>query len=159
MSPTEDKVGPGSYKTKNVYSVESHEFSNIPRLKTPISHNLMYLEAQYPNKNKFESKSKNSFIEKNLSLVTSPKALKDEQKLKLDQHKFNAKKVKEIKIFLGHEIRQKKFEKINRKNQLFMWRMDRKNINTIRIAWTSLVVTAEITLIFFSIGCSKRMEK
>ena len=34
-----EKIGPGSYKVKYANEVESHGFSSLPRLFTPISHN------------------------------------------------------------------------------------------------------------------------
>jgi hypothetical protein len=64
QSETNVKVGPGTYQVKYPKKVESYEFSIIPRLNTPISHNLNLISAFRSPKLR-----KNSIIQKNKLLT------------------------------------------------------------------------------------------
>ncbi|OMJ72467.1 hypothetical protein SteCoe_29096 [Stentor coeruleus] len=137
---TEENIGPGSYSIITPKISDFHEFSMIPRLKSPISHNIYLIQATLPKKH-----SDKSCIWRNKNLVKNHEFIK-EKKESLNFIKNNRGiDVKIVKDNLDQHNREEKIRKINQKVSMFEKRMRERNVVKVQKSWILL-----ITILSFS---------
>ena len=124
-SETEAKIGPGSYKSGAVSQLEGYEFSNIPRLFTPIAHTMHIIESIYP---KHKEIPEDTIIRKNKFLATNPNIIKEEFASRINYFKLKEKDVKLRKEFLDQKTFSEKKEKLKEKLRKFEWRMTKEEV-------------------------------
>lgn len=132
VSGTEEKVGPGTYKTEPHNKFESHEFSNIPRLFTPIAHTMHIIESLYKRRSDIQQAET---IKKNKLLARNPQLIKQDYQKKLKNAKKTEKKVKEQRIKLDSIVQLEKSQKFNEKIRKFEWRMSKEEVDQVRKSW------------------------
>ena len=116
VSETEEKVGPGTYKSIILNKLEAYEFSNIPRLHTPIAHTMHTIESLYKKRNEI---TENSIIRKNKLLAINPLHIKEDFVNKIHQFKLKEKDAKIKKQFLEEKNKIEKKTKLNEKLRKF----------------------------------------
>lgn len=137
---TEEHVGPGSYSIIMPATSEFHEFSTIPRLKTPISHNIYLIQAALPKK--FSDKS---CILRNKNLAKNHEFVRGKRESLSFIKKKHEVDVKMAKVNLDQHNREEKLRKINQKLDSFEKRMRERKVFTVQKSWVLL-----ITIISFS---------
>ncbi|OMJ66808.1 hypothetical protein SteCoe_36219 [Stentor coeruleus] len=134
QSQTDEKVGPGSYVHISPLNSESHEFSNIPRLKSPISHNIYYIEAVLPKKH-----PENSIIRRNKNFVGNFTIIKEKKESFAYLHKDREKEALEMKKSIEKLKREERVKKIDKKMKLFEQRILGKKAYKAKKGWMSLL--------------------
>ncbi|OMJ67463.1 hypothetical protein SteCoe_35368 [Stentor coeruleus] len=137
---TEEHVGPGSYSIIIPSNSESHEFSTIPRLKTPISHNIYLIQAALPKK-----LSNKSCIWRNKNFVGNSEIIREKRQSLNFIKKSRVIEVRMARESLDQHNREEKLKKINQKTILFEKRMKERNRFRVQKSWILL-----ITLLSFS---------
>lgn len=145
-SGTEEKVGPGTYKAVNQSKLESYEFSNIPRLHTPIAHTMQTIESLYKRRS---DTSEDKIIKRNKILAMNPQQLREDIALKIHYYKIKEKDVKLKKQAIDLQIRCEKTLKLSEKIRKFEWRMTKKQVFAVQVSWACL---------FSIIGMAKVLE-
>lgn len=133
QTQTDEKVGPGSYVHISPVNSESHEFSSIPRLKSPISHNIYYIEAALPKKH-----PENSIIQRNRNFVGNFTFIKEKKESLAYLHKDREKEAKEAKKSIEKLKKEERIKKINKKMKLFEQRIRGKKTDRASKGWTCL---------------------
>lgn len=136
-SGTEEKVGPGSYRAMNSDKLETYEFSNIPRLHTPIAHTLHTIESLYKRRGEI---SEDAIIRKNKLLAINPQQIRDELALKISYLKHKEKDVKLKKQTIDLKQKYDKTYKLSEKIRKFQWRMTKEEVFSVQLAWSGYVV-------------------
>ena len=142
QTQTEDKIGPGSYVTRGGEKTEVHQFSTIPRLKTPMTHTLLNIESLYGSGCK-ESRSK-EIILKNKVLASESKALSLKRQSYFDYEKIREEEIKEKKKVIDLKLKETKKEKFKRKVHLFELRMMKMQIAYVQKAWVTFLIVSTI---------------
>ncbi|OMJ85581.1 hypothetical protein SteCoe_13057 [Stentor coeruleus] len=137
ISGTEEKVGPGSYQAMNSDKLETYEFSNIPRLHTPIAHTLHTIESLYKRRGEI---SLDAIIKKNKLSVTNPQQIRDELALKINYFKHKEQDVKIKKHIIDLKQKYDKTYKLSEKTRKFQWRMTKKEVFSVQLAWSGYIV-------------------
>lgn len=132
VSGTEEKVGPGTYKTVLQKKLESYEFSNIPRLFTPIAHTMNIIESLYKRRTDFQD---SETIKKNKLLARNPQLAKQKFLKNVKNAKKTEKKVKEQRIKLESISQLEKSQKLSEKIRKFEWRMSKEEVDHVRKSW------------------------
>ncbi|OMJ92525.1 hypothetical protein SteCoe_4655 [Stentor coeruleus] len=134
-SGTEEKVGPGRYKSVNKSKLESYEFSNIPRLHTPITHTIQTIESLYKRQN---NTSEGKIIKKNKILAINPQQLRENIALKIKFYKLKQQDAKQKKQAIYLQTKQQKTLKLSEKIRKFEWRMTKKQVFAVQVSWSCL---------------------
>lgn len=142
QTQTEEKIGPGSYLTRSSEKPEVHQFSTIPRLKTPMTHTLLNIESLYGNGSK-ESKSK-QIILKNKTLASDSKIVSMKRQSYFDFEKNREEAIKEKKKIIDLKNKETKKEKFKRKVHLFELRMMKMQIVDVQKAWVIFFIVSTI---------------
>lgn len=137
FSGTEEKVGPGSYKAAVTNQLECHEFSNIPRLFTPIAHTMRTIESLYKHKSIIADEK---IIEKNKLNAIDPKYLKSHFTQNFGALKAKEKYVKEKKEQIDQLTKAEKKEKLDEKIRKFEWRMTKEEVAIAQKTWAIFAV-------------------
>ena len=116
FSGTEEKVGPGSYKSGKTIRLEGHEFSKIPRLFTPIAHTMHTIESLYKNHKEIVE---DKIIRKNKLLSINPNTVKEQLAIKNQSLKLKEKDVKLKKEIIDLKTIFDKKEKLKEKIRKF----------------------------------------
>lgn len=132
VSGTEEKVGPGTYKASLQNKHESYEFSNIPRLFTPIAHTMHIIESLYKRRKDIQD---SETIKKNKLLARNPQLIKQKFLKNAKNAKKTEKKVKEQRIKLDSINQLEKSQKLNEKIRKFEWRMSKEEVDQVRKSW------------------------
>lgn len=124
---SEEKRGPGSYKVKLLKKAEVHGFSKLPRLNSPISHNMNLVKNIQAMKT-----AKHSIIKKNRESVMNFEASREifEKKKKYRKNlQINAKMLKKNLDLIA---KNEKIEKIELKMKMFEWRMKKDELRKVK---------------------------
>ncbi|OMJ95889.1 hypothetical protein SteCoe_614 [Stentor coeruleus] len=146
ISGTEEKVGPGTYKAVNQSKLESYEFSNIPRLHTPIAHTMQTIESLYKRRS---DTSEDKIIKRNKILAMNPQQFREDIALKINLYKLKEKDARIKKQAIDLQTKYDKTLKLSEKIRKFEWRMTKKQIFAVQISWSCL---------FSIIGMAKVLE-
>ena len=136
VSGTEEKVGPGTYKTLANPKLETYEFSNIPRLFTPIAHTMHTIESLYKNRKEV---LEDTLIRKNKFLAFNSQAVQEEIKGKKQKQKRKEvkNKIKRVRLeSIDHFIKE---NKLTEKIRKFEWRMNKEEVAQVQQTWASLL--------------------
>ena len=128
QTQTEEKVGPGSYKVEASTEAETHEFSHLPRLYTPITHNINIIQSLFPVKS-----PQNSFIQRNKESLTTMKSSKEQRTNKIKSQRIYETIVKNQKKCLDAITNQERVAKVDRKRKLFEWRLQKDELAKVKI--------------------------
>lgn len=150
-----DKLGPGEYLDKSVSKVESYEFSLVPRLNTPISHNISKIQSQFPDKKSIS----NEKIRYNKRQLKSFELAKDVKKKKFTTENnkicFTIERKKQI-----DKLKQKsRLEKLTQKFKLYEMRMMKDEVNSVKKAWALLFFVSGFSQILLLKGRLKKKLK
>lgn len=137
---TEEKIGPGSYFLKSNEKPETHQFSTIPRLKTPITHNILNIESLYSNKEQISK----TIVLKNKVLNNYAKELSSKRQSYFDFEKNKEETIREKKRLIDLKNKEDKIKKIKRKDYLFELRMMKFEITSIQKVWNLLLVVSTV---------------
>jgi hypothetical protein len=142
QTQTEEKIGPGSYLTRSSEKPEVHQFSTIPRLKTPMTHTLLNIESLYGNGSK-EFKSK-QIILNNKNLASDSKIISVKRQSYFDYEKNKEDAIKERKKIIDLKNKEIKKEKFDRKTYLFELRMMKMKIVDMQKAWVLFFIVCTV---------------
>ena len=136
VSGTGEKVGPGSYKSVCYDQLESHEFSNIPRLYTPIAHTMHTIESLYKRRKEFTNEP---IVKKNKLLATNPQQLRDHFTETVNNSKVKEHDAKAKKKVIDLMNKVEKAEKLSEKIRKFEWRMTKEEVALAQKTWAVFV--------------------
>jgi hypothetical protein len=156
VSETEEKVGPGTYRSPNLSQLETYEFSNLPRLHTPIAHTMNVIESLYKKKS---DNVQDSIIQKNKIFAKDPEKLKKEFIDKINCFKIKEKNAKAKKNMLDQKKNLEKIEKFNEKTRKFEWRMTKEKVVMVKNTWSTLIVCIAMKTIFIKMTRIKTVQK
>jgi hypothetical protein len=136
FSGTEEKVGPGTYKLIPNGKLETFEFSNIPRLFTPIAHTMHTIESLYKNRKELPE---DTLIRKNKFLAFQPQIVKEELLGKKNHQKKKELKNKQKRVRLESLDHHLKEIKLQEKIRKFEWRLNKEEVAQVQKTWAVLV--------------------
>ncbi|OMJ91086.1 hypothetical protein SteCoe_6448 [Stentor coeruleus] len=146
QTQTNEKVGPGSYAIINSINSECHEFSNIPRLKSPISHSIYCIDAVLPKK-----KPEITIITRNKNSVSNFTIIKEKKKSLALLNKDREKEVKQAKRSIDKIKKYERIKKLNEKEKMFEQRIMSNKKDKAKKGWMNLM------MILGTLGVIKRI--
>lgn len=156
ISETEEKVGPGTYKSVFSSRLETYEFSNIPRLHTPIAHTMHTIESIYKRKS---SLVEDTIIKKNKLLAINPQQIREEYALKINYFKLKEKDAKMKKQAIDVQQKYDKSFKLSEKFRKFEWRMTKEEVFAVQISWASYIVSVGMITVLSLAGHVRRARR
>ncbi|OMJ70932.1 hypothetical protein SteCoe_30984 [Stentor coeruleus] len=156
ISETEEKIGPGTYKYIKSSRQETYEFSNIPRLHTPIAHTMHTIESIYKHRNSLVD---DTIIRKNKLLAINPQQIREEFALKINNFKLKEKYAKIKKQAIDIKQQHEKSYKLSEKLRKFEWRTTKEEVFTVQISWASFIISLGMITVFNLAGNIRKARR
>ncbi|OMJ91438.1 hypothetical protein SteCoe_6018 [Stentor coeruleus] len=156
ISETEEKVGPGTYKSVISSRLETYEFSNIPRLHTPIAHTMHTIESIYKRKS---SLVEDTIIRKNKLLAINPQQIREELASKINYFKLKEKYAKIKKQAIDVKQKCDKSYKLSEKLRKFEWRMTKEEVFIVQISWAAYISSVGMMTILRLAGYVRKARR